>query len=111
MKNQYITEIRTKELISYFFDVVWDLLGVGWSPSPFDLSPWDFRNLHLDVWEPTASGLPLLAANLLWKGLTLCPSLVRTWYTECKDRSLNIAVEKYVAELTVDILTSILRIY
>ena len=95
LKNQYISEIQNGEYIDHFLSICWDILGVGWSNSPFDLGPWDFRNLNLEIWEPTESGLPLLTAHLIWRGLIICPSLIRSWYTECKDRSLTIAVEKY----------------
>lgn len=42
------------------------------------------------------SGLSLLAAHLVWRGFMICPSLIRAWYTECKERALTIGVEKYV---------------
>ena len=76
--------------------VIWDILGVGWSNSPFDLGAWDFRELDLEMWEASITGVRLFAAHFLWNGLILCPSLIRTWYTECKDKSLTIGVEKYI---------------
>ena len=88
--------MKREGYIGHLLEVVFDLLGVGWAPVPFDLSKWDFNDFYLNAWSPDSdTALPLMAAYLYWKTLCLCPSIVRLWWMECKDRQFSLAIEGY----------------
>ncbi|KAF9921104.1 hypothetical protein BGZ65_010638, partial [Modicella reniformis] len=77
------------------------------STEPFDLSRWDITDYQvagIDLSSPEI-GFPLLAGHLYYTCLANVPSLVRIWWTECKLRQLNIAVEsmteKYFSPLLI----------
>ncbi|KAG0035740.1 hypothetical protein BGZ81_000033 [Podila clonocystis] len=62
---------------------------------PFDLSRWDITDYQVTGFDLSSPeiGFPLLAGHLYYTCLANVPSLVRIWWTECKFRQLNIAVE------------------
>ncbi|KAF9305638.1 hypothetical protein BGZ74_009482 [Mortierella antarctica] len=62
---------------------------------PFDLSRWDITDYQVTGFDLSSPeiGFPLLAGHLYYTCLGNVPSLVRIWWTECKLRQLNIAVE------------------
>ncbi|KAJ3299483.1 hypothetical protein HK104_008755 [Borealophlyctis nickersoniae] len=96
LKSDYISHIRSLELLPHFLEYIFGLLGVGWSRTPFDLSRWEFDSFEPEAFDIESSvGFPLLAAHLYWRSLRHAPSLVRMWWSECKNRQLTIAVESY----------------
>ncbi|KAG0094506.1 hypothetical protein BGZ93_007132 [Podila epicladia] len=62
---------------------------------PFDLGRWDITDYQVTGFDLSSPeiGFPLLAGHLYYTCLGNVPSLVRIWWTECKLRQLNIAVE------------------
>lgn len=65
------------------------------SVEPFDLSRWDITEYQITAFDLSSPdiGFPLLAGHLYYTCLANVPSLVRIWWTECKLRQLNLAVE------------------
>jgi hypothetical protein len=44
-----------------------------------------------------ARSIRLLAAHVYFRALRAIPSLIRTWFTDCKDRQLTTAISNYTA--------------
>ncbi|KAJ3416845.1 hypothetical protein HDV05_008430 [Chytridiales sp. JEL 0842] len=98
LKTCYLNELRqNEETVGKFLEYILEILGVGWSNAPFDLSKWDFTELEVEGVDITSEvGFPLLSAYLFWRSLQSIPSIVRTWWSNCKRRQLSLAVESYV---------------
>jgi hypothetical protein len=47
--------------------------------------------------ESSPDALTVLAAHVFFKALLTIPSLIRTWWSECKDRQLSRAVASFTA--------------
>jgi hypothetical protein len=56
------------------------------------------------VYEPT--GFRILAAHVYYRALRAIPSLIRLWWTDCKDRQLSTAFANYTAAYFSPILIS-----
>ncbi|KAJ3176421.1 listerin E3 ubiquitin protein ligase 1 [Geranomyces variabilis] len=97
LRASYVTHIRNLEVLPGLLDLAFVILGVGQSRStPFDLARWDIDHYDVtgfDVENDVA--FSLLAAHIYWRCLRTLPSLVRIWWSECKNRQLTIAVESY----------------
>ncbi|KAI8815799.1 uncharacterized protein EV422DRAFT_341247 [Fimicolochytrium jonesii] len=92
----YIAQVRSANVIPKLLEHIFIVLGVGWSRSPFDLTPWEFDEYDVSGFDITSDvAFQLLAAHLYWRCLRNTPSLVRIWWAECKSRQLTLAVESY----------------
>ncbi|KAI8925891.1 hypothetical protein BC831DRAFT_459131 [Entophlyctis helioformis] len=97
LKTGLTTHLRQSDSLSQFLGFIFGVLGVG-TPSrmPFDLSGWDFETYEVDGFDAESdASLPLLCAHLYWRTLRCVPSLVRVWWSECRNRQLTLAVESF----------------
>ena len=88
---------RTTDFFSDFVVYLFNMLGVGTSSGkPFDLSGWDIADYDIDGYNATSElSIQLLCAHLYWCVLRHLPTLMRTWWNECKNRQLTLAVEAF----------------
>ncbi|KAI9096249.1 hypothetical protein DFS34DRAFT_160577 [Phlyctochytrium arcticum] len=94
LKSNYVSHLRQLETLPTLMQHCFVILGVGWSRAPFDLTKWDVRDYDVAGFEISSKvAFPLLAAHLYWRALRYTPSLVRNWWSECKNRQLTIAVD------------------
>ena len=56
---------------------------------PLKLDLWEVDNFFVSLYEHDS--IRVLAAHVYCRALTAIPSLIRTWWTDCKDRQLSIA--------------------
>ncbi|KAJ3113158.1 DEAH-box ATP-dependent RNA helicase prp22 [Phlyctochytrium bullatum] len=83
-------------LTDRLFDYVLDLLAVGTSARPIDVSIWDFTSLDLlDFDHEIANAMHIFAAHLYLKCLRTIPGVARSYWVDCKSRQRVIAMESY----------------
>ncbi|KAI8995888.1 hypothetical protein BC832DRAFT_595820 [Gaertneriomyces semiglobifer] len=105
LKTQYIAHIRNGNILPKLLENLFSLLGVGWSRTPFDPSKFEIDHYEIEGFEITLPlSFSLLASHLYWRALRHLPSLVRIWWSECKNRQLTIAVESYTEKFFSPIL-------
>ncbi|KAF7727113.1 hypothetical protein EC973_007974 [Apophysomyces ossiformis] len=98
LKQEYTTQLKDMELVSTMLPVLFKILGVGAGQEahPFDLTPWGIDEYEIDGFEAASEiSYLLLAAHIYYECLRHFPSIVRTWWVDCKNRQLTIAVESY----------------
>ncbi|KAI8590150.1 hypothetical protein BDZ88DRAFT_461208 [Geranomyces variabilis] len=97
LRAAYLTHIRNLKVLPGVLNLAFVILGVGQSRStPFDLARWDIDHYDVTGFDiENEVAFPLLAAHVFWRCLRTLPSLVRIWWSECKNRQLTIAVENY----------------
>ncbi|KAJ3154933.1 hypothetical protein HDU86_004452 [Geranomyces michiganensis] len=97
LRTAYVAHIRNLDVLPGLLDLAFVILGVGQSRStPFDLARWDIDQYDVTGFDiENVVAFPLLAAHVYWRCLRTLPSLVRIWWSECKNRQLTIAVESY----------------
>ncbi|KAJ3162603.1 listerin E3 ubiquitin protein ligase 1 [Geranomyces variabilis] len=97
LRASYVTHIRNLKVLPGVLNLAFVILGVGQSRStPFDLARWDIDHYDVTGFDiENEVAFPLLAAHVFWRCLRTLPSLVRIWWSECKNRQLTIAVESY----------------
>ena len=62
----------------------------------FNLGQWQFEEYMVEGFDSTAeTSIPLLCSHLFYRLLKSLPTLVRLWFSECKNRQLVIAVENF----------------
>ena len=97
LKSQYVAHLTEKGMLVGMLTTLTRILGLGSSErKPLDLSKWELR--YIDILEldlSAAASIPLLAAHVYWRILRNIPSGVRTWFLECNNRQLSLAVEAY----------------
>ncbi|CAG8707712.1 28909_t:CDS:10, partial [Gigaspora margarita] len=97
-KSQLILCIKEIDITSKFCYKIFETLGLGGQTTPYNLSKWDIREFYIEAFElqySAALGFPLLCAHLYYRSLRHIPSIVRTWWSECKKRQLSIGVDSY----------------
>ncbi|RIB03619.1 hypothetical protein C2G38_2049118 [Gigaspora rosea] len=97
-KSQLISCIKEIDITSKFCYKIFETLGLGGQTTPYNLSKWDIREFYIEAFElqySAALGFPLLCAHLYYRSLRHIPSIVRTWWSECKKRQLSIGVDSY----------------
>ena len=94
LKAVLVSQLREQDILDSFLKSIYHLLDV--EKNPFNLSGWDFSQYyHVEYYDiDSTQSKALLCAHLYWRALILIPSLVRIWFSECKNRQLSIAVEK-----------------
>lgn len=99
LKAAYVRHVRdTDDILPELLDYIMDTLAVG-TPEAFDLSVWDFTEFDLSVFDPTSSfSYRLLAAHITWLAMRNMPTLVRSWWTDIKDKQLSMGIERWVVE-------------
>jgi hypothetical protein len=77
-------------------ELIFELLNVtGSQETAFDLTPWDFNEYFVQGFDVgSETSIPLFASHLYLRCLQSLPTLVRAWFSDCKDRQLTIAVER-----------------
>ncbi|KAJ3092970.1 listerin E3 ubiquitin protein ligase 1 [Quaeritorhiza haematococci] len=97
LKVAFINQMRGMDsAVASFLEFVFALLRVGKPGPTFDVSVWDFSSYDFEVFhELSQLALSTLAAHLYLRALRHIPSLVRIWWTECRNRQLSIAVESF----------------
>ncbi|CAG8455060.1 7132_t:CDS:10 [Cetraspora pellucida] len=86
------------DISSKFFYQIFETLGHMGQTTPYNLSKWDVREFYIEAFELQFSavfGFPLLCAHLYYRSLRQIPSIVRTWWSDCKKRQLSISVDSY----------------
>ena len=79
-----------------FLELVFQRLCVGTNEKTFDLTLWEFGEIYIEAVDPySESSISALTAHLYLCASKSAPSLVRIWFSECKNRQLTIAVEKF----------------
>ncbi|CAG8678765.1 13067_t:CDS:10, partial [Cetraspora pellucida] len=97
-KSQLILCIKEMDISSKFFYQIFETLGHMGQTTPYNLSKWDVREFYIEAFELQFSavfGFPLLCAHLYYRSLRQIPSIVRTWWSDCKKRQLSISVDSY----------------
>ncbi|KAG0184295.1 hypothetical protein DFQ28_011431, partial [Apophysomyces sp. BC1034] len=98
LKQEYTAQLKDTEVVSKMLPVLFKILGVGAGQEahPFDLAPWGIDEYEVDGFESASEiSYLLLASHLYYQCLKHFPSIVRTWWVDCKNRQLTIAVEGY----------------
>ncbi|KAJ1341119.1 hypothetical protein BSLG_004290 [Batrachochytrium salamandrivorans] len=101
LKLGYITQLRSLDLVPRLLEFCFGVLGVGVSGQlPFNLTSWDFQSFEMEGYDAESeNSLQLLSAHVYWRAIRTAPSLVRIWWSECKNRQLSLAVESITAHV------------
>ncbi|THH03871.1 hypothetical protein EW145_g5943 [Phellinidium pouzarii] len=95
VKIGYATQLRDLNLISSnFLPIILELLEItGGRSKSFSIDIWSVEEYFVQLYD-SASPLSakLLGAHLLYRALFHVPSLISTWWGDCKDRQLTTAV-------------------
>ncbi|TPX63334.1 hypothetical protein SpCBS45565_g06673 [Spizellomyces sp. 'palustris'] len=102
--SQYVTHLRSLELLPRFLDDLFGLLGFG--SKMFDCSRWDVEAFELQGFDMTPLSFSLLSAHLYYRTLTHTPTLLRIWWSECKNRQTTLSVESYTEKYFSPLLIS-----
>ncbi|KAG8835092.1 hypothetical protein FRC17_005213, partial [Serendipita sp. 399] len=78
--------------------------ATGASKKPVRLDLWEVDAFYVELYEP--SSVHVLAAHIYYRALRAIPSLVRTWWMDCKDRQLSNAVGSYTSSYFSPVLLS-----
>ncbi|OZJ04481.1 hypothetical protein BZG36_02675 [Bifiguratus adelaidae] len=96
LKSAQIDQLKERGDIFSFIPYLFDLLEITSRILITDLSRWDLTEFDVSGFKPDSDvGFYVLAAHLYHRALLHVPSLVRSWWTECKDRQLVVAVESF----------------
>ncbi|KAI8806722.1 hypothetical protein BJ742DRAFT_349555 [Cladochytrium replicatum] len=85
-------------ILSHFLEYIFSVLSVGNTKSTWNMSQQNWEEIDMDAFDildPDALSFKLLAAHLYLRALRTVPSLVRTWWSECKNRQLVLSVESF----------------
>ncbi|KNC98170.1 ubiquitin-protein ligase RKR1 [Spizellomyces punctatus DAOM BR117] len=104
LKSQYVSHLRRLDLLPTFLDDLFGLLGLG--SKMFDCSRWDVESFELQGFDMTPLSFSLLSAHLYYRTLTHTPTLLRIWWSECKNRQTTLSVESYTEKYFSPLLIS-----
>lgn len=78
--------------------MIFDLVNVDpKGGETFNLSQWDIEEYLVEGFDSsTDTSIPLLCAHIYFRLLKSLPTLVRLWFSECRNRQLVLAVERYL---------------
>lgn len=102
----YVEHLRNEELITKsFIPLVCRLLDIGASGrKPRKLDLWEVDVFYVSLYEP--ENLHVLAAHAYYRALQAIPSLIRTWWMDCKDRQLSTAFATFTSTYFSPVLIS-----
>jgi hypothetical protein len=108
LKVLYSKNLKALNVIDRFLNFVCFALNVGNNNKAFDLTGWQFNEPFLiEAFDgSTMQSVQLLCAHLYWRSISVIPSLVRTWFMECKKRMLTVQVESYTETYFTPLLIS-----
>ncbi|KAJ3275119.1 hypothetical protein HDV01_001258 [Terramyces sp. JEL0728] len=96
LRQQYINHIRSLDIFNEFLEMIFDLLNVGTLLPIFDLSNWDIEEFMIEYFDKSSStAISLMCSHLYLRALKSVPTLIRIWFTECKNRQLVLGVESF----------------
>ncbi|KIM32748.1 hypothetical protein M408DRAFT_186029 [Serendipita vermifera MAFF 305830] len=89
VRSSYVEQLRNSEIIqNALIPGICDLLQLGKpGKKPIKLDLWEVDNFIVSLYEHESARV--LAAHVYYRALTAIPSLIRTWWTDCKDRQLS----------------------
>lgn len=115
VKNGYLDQLRgTGAVETGLLPIVFNLLRVGVAGKPLPLDAWAVDEflvscafcfcasscirplifiLVLD--DESLESISILAAHVFYRALVTVPSLIRTWWSDCKDRQLSGSLASY----------------
>ncbi|KAF8317156.1 hypothetical protein DL93DRAFT_2055777 [Clavulina sp. PMI_390] len=97
VKNGYLDHLRSTGVVeNKLLPAIFALLNIGFAGRPLPLDAWavdEFMVALLD--DDTPESISILAAHVFYRALITVPSLVRTWWSECKDRQLSGTLATY----------------
>ncbi|KAJ3195439.1 hypothetical protein HK101_000211 [Irineochytrium annulatum] len=108
LRQRFIAELQQKTCIQSFMESLVITLDVGHSGGkPFDLSKWEIESFLLEAFDlESDAALKILVAHLYLLTLKSTPTLVRDWWSSCKNRQVRTAVESYTERFFSPLLTS-----
>ncbi|KAG8852759.1 hypothetical protein FRB91_005987 [Serendipita sp. 411] len=102
----YVEDIRNGELVSrHLMPNLCRMLRLGQpGKKPVRMDLYEVDSFYVQLFEPTS--MTVLGAHVYYRALRAIPSLVRVWWTECKDRQLSNAIATYTASYFSPVLVS-----
>lgn len=118
VKNGYIDGLRSSRIVEgHLLPTIFNFLNIGAGGKPFPLDIWavdefvvscesclplqrlwrEFNICCLVLEEESPTSNQILAAHVYYRALVVIPSLIRAWWTDCKDRQLSGAVASYTS--------------
>ncbi|KAG8958385.1 hypothetical protein FRC03_009184 [Tulasnella sp. 419] len=101
VRNDYIEQLRNLDIIpSRFLPNIFGILDIGASGKrPFKVDQWAVDEFYVSLMDDSFSDrFKVLAAHLLYRAYATVPLLIRTWYSEIRDRQLSGAVATYTTQ-------------
>ncbi|KAG8925869.1 listerin E3 ubiquitin protein ligase 1 [Tulasnella sp. 418] len=101
VRNDYIEQLRNLDIIpSRFLPNIFSILDIGASGKrPFKVDQWAVDEFYVSLMDDSFSDrFKVLAAHLLYRAYATVPLLIRTWYSEIRDRQLSGAVATYTTQ-------------
>lgn len=89
-----------------FLERLYSILDVDSKEITINLLNWEFDEYLVEGFDSSVeSSLPLLSAHLYYRSLKALPTLVRAWFAACRNRQLNLAVERFYMFLIIALLS------
>jgi len=91
VRSSYVEQLRNSGVIqNALIPGICDFLQLGKpGKKPLKLDLWEVERFFVPLYEHQS--IRVLAAHVYYRALTAIPSLIRTWWTDCKDRQLSTA--------------------
>ncbi|KAG9125401.1 hypothetical protein FRC07_007760 [Ceratobasidium sp. 392] len=98
VKQGYLEQLRRLDIVRVsLLPCLFELLSIGVvGAKPFGLSQWYVDEYWVDLYDaslPTA--LNVIAAHIYYKALKSIPGLIRSWWSDCQDKQLALALSTY----------------
>ncbi|KAJ3333852.1 listerin E3 ubiquitin protein ligase 1 [Blyttiomyces sp. JEL0837] len=106
LKMAYLSQLRGDDAnVSKLFEYICATLGIGMKDQ-FDLKGWEFNNFEIEAFDLSAeTAFKLFTAHIYWRLLRNAPGLVRSWWSENKNRQITLAMEKFTEKWYTPLLT------
>ena len=113
LKSKFISELRSKEVLNMFMSLL-NVILLDPTLSEFsefseftkgDSSKWDVMNYYIQAFDGSPTSISLLCSHIYYTLLITCPSLVRIWWTECKNRQITLAFQEFTMKYYSHLIT------
>jgi hypothetical protein len=96
LRQMYTMELKESGILGTFLDILFGVVGVDSKKPVLNMKNWELDEYYVSGYDgDIPSSIPLLYAHLYYKALKSIPSLVRSWYSDCSNRQLVLAVESF----------------
>ncbi|KAF8329398.1 uncharacterized protein EI90DRAFT_3125180 [Cantharellus anzutake] len=100
IKQGYIEQLREAEVVDTgLLPSIFEILNVDKSGKPYLLDPWSLDEFYVSFYDTSfPESIHVLAAHVYYRALIAIPSIIRTWWMNCKDRTLSSSVTHFTSQ-------------